>query len=68
MAAENCRSRDRPTAGAHASMRPRRMAAENFLGERLFPRAHWCFNEAAAHGRGKHRHVGDLRGHVRLLQ
>ena len=54
MAAENVRGAVSDPAVHGASMRPRRMAAENAAGPAYAPRAGGCFNEAAANGRGKH--------------
>ena len=58
MAAENAGDADDLGRGHRASMRPRRMAAENSRPSRPFPRADDRFNEAAAHGRGKRERLG----------
>ena len=53
MAAENVQA-EKQTAGAEeASMRPRRMAAENIDQRTKDMQLAKRFNEAAAHGRGK---------------
>ena len=53
MAAENRRRSPARLAGQSASMRPRRMAAENVLYAPSVTGPASRFNEAAAHGRGK---------------
>ena len=54
MAAENASAAVAVTPAVAASMRPRRMAAENRDPRRRRDTHDYCFNEAAAHGRGKH--------------
>ena len=56
MAAENnAADLDGPQEGVGASMRPRRMAAENSPTAFAGCESRSSFNEAAAHGRGKQR-------------
>ena len=55
MAAENLPHESHDGVRAVASMRPRRMAAENTRVERWPTGRGTGFNEAAAHGRGKPR-------------
>ena len=47
------RRRPGPRPAGAASMRPRRMAAENQQNAVTIQSTTRCFNEAAAHGRGK---------------
>ena len=54
MAAENASSAEAQAQDRSASMRPRRMAAENDGVQRPARPPPRGFNEAAAHGRGKH--------------
>ena len=68
MAAENGVKLRRSAAAGAASMRPRRMAAENTVIVTVMLRGmtkfRGSFNEAAAHGRGKRTRRNPLRSHV----